>query len=99
MAGWLPYELGVISNKEDVKPRGIKPEPVWNGYGWDSGTSDTGYEFRQFLGNCYGFLGDMAALDGMQQLIHHYYLQNGSINAETTAQKIKKLLGKEKAPH
>jgi hypothetical protein len=79
----------VISNKNYIAPRPPKPEPVWNGHFWD-GYSDKSYEFRQFLGNCMVYLGEeLSNLDGMQQLIHQYYLQNGGINARDTAERIK----------
>jgi hypothetical protein len=80
-----------ISNKDYIKPRTAKPEPIWNGWGWDNGTSDFGYEFRQFLGNCYSHMKESEIVDGMQQLIHQYYMQNGTINAKDTVARIRRL--------
>ena len=93
---WLPencQEL-TVSNKAPCSPRPPKAEPFlhnWEGklIGWQNG-----YEFRQFLGNCYAFLGEeLSRLDGMQQLVHHYYLQNGMLSALNAAKAIKKFLG------
>lgn len=54
-----------------------------------------GYSFRRFYGNVLGYLEDsIGNIAGMQQLIHHYYLQNGSIGARTTAERINKFIGK-----
>lgn len=92
----LPFlpQPQTISNKTQCSPRPPKAEPFkhnWKGefIGWENG-----YEFRQFLGNCYAFLGEqLSELDGMQQLIHHYYLQNGLLSARDTAKRIRKFLG------
>jgi len=79
----------IISNKEKIAPKKPKSEDCYlEGMGWRGG-----YSFRQFLGNVYAHLGDVSKIDGIQQLCHHYYLQNGSLNAKTTATRIKKLLG------
>ncbi len=92
--GWLPRQYPMtISNKEPCNPRPPKAEPFhynWEGklIGWENG-----YEFRQFLGNCYAFLGDeLSKLSGIQQLVHHYYLQNGMLSAKDAAQRIKVFL-------
>lgn len=92
---WLPREYSmVISNDTFLQPRPPRAEPFlynWEGafIGWEKG-----YEFRQFLGNCYALLGQqLSELSGIQQLIHHYYLQNGSLSARDAVQRIKKFIG------
>jgi hypothetical protein len=77
-----------ISNKEPLIPHKYKAEPQYiKGAGWYGG-----YSFKHFWSNCYFLLGELATLDGVQQLCHQYYLQNGSLNAATTVQRIKKFL-------
>lgn len=84
-----------ISNKSPCEPRPPKKEPDYiEGLGWAGG-----YEFKQFLGNTYAWLGELQNLDGVQQLIHHYYLQNGGINARNTAQRIRLFLNKPDMSH
>lgn len=78
----------VISNKDPLHPSEYKTEPEWTGYVWYSG-----YSFKHFWGNCAALLGDMAKLEGIQQLVHQYYLQNGSLGAIKTVERIKKLIG------
>lgn len=78
----------IISNKAKLAPREPKAEPSYlAGVGWYGG-----YEFRQFLGNCYACLGDIAKMEGMQQLCHQYYLQNGSIGARYAASRVLRFL-------
>jgi hypothetical protein len=77
-----------ISNKEHIKPSdklllGLYDEK----YGWFSG-----YPFNKFLADVYYFIGSLKHEDGIQQLIHHYYLQNGRVDARTTANRIKKFI-------
>jgi hypothetical protein len=89
--GWLPSPLAQspISNKNYIVPKPAKQESDFIvNVGWQGG-----YSFRQFLGNVYNLLGDLQHCEGIQQLIHHYYLQNGSVNARTTANRIKKFIG------
>lgn len=52
-----------------------------------------GYSFQHFWNNCNALLGEIAHLDGVQQLCHQYYLQNGSLGAKITAIRIKRFLG------
>lgn len=78
-----------ISNKEKLVPHEYKSEPEYTkGSGWYRG-----YSFKHFWSNCYFLLGEIAEIDGMQQLCRQYYLQNGSLGAITTAGRIKKFLG------
>lgn len=77
-----------ISNKESLAPHEYKAEPEYNKNGWYRG-----YGFKHFWSNCHFLLGDLAALDGMQQLCHQYYLQNGSLGAPITVARIKHFLG------
>lgn len=77
-----------LSNKVNLKPQEWKPEPEYTLAGWYGG-----YSFKHFWGNCFFLLGEIAHLDGIQQLCHHYYLQNGSIGAISTVARIKKFLG------
>lgn len=76
-----------ISNKQKLPHADPKPEKLTSYGAWENG-----YSFKQFLGNCYAWLGDMAVIDGIQQLCHQYYLQNGSIGAKETAVRIIKFL-------
>lgn len=79
----------VISKKQTVLPMAAKREPDYvEGAGWQGG-----YSFRQFLGNVYAYLGGLSSVEGIQQLCHQYYLQNGSLDARTTALRIQRLLG------
>lgn len=78
----------VISNKEHIKPDGYKGDPEYTIAGWEKG-----YSFKRFWGNCHTLLGDMGKLDGIQQLVHQYYLQNGDLGAKKTVERIKRLLG------
>ncbi len=79
-----------IANNAVIAPMQPKAEPDYlPGAGWVRG-----YEFRQFLGNVYAHLGEaLSKVEGMQQLVHHYYLQNGSINASNAAKRIKQFIG------
>jgi hypothetical protein len=77
-----------ISNKAYMEPSEEKPEPeYYEGSGWYRG-----YSFKQFWGNCYAMLGDIGKLEGIQQLCHHYYLQNGALSAKVTVGRIRKFL-------
>lgn len=78
----------VISNKEMLAAGEPKPEPEYTMAGWYRG-----YSFKHFWSNCNAFLGQLSNLDGVQQLCHHYYLQNGSLGAAITADRIKRLIG------
>ncbi len=78
-----------ISNKSLCVPANPKAEPEYiKNFGWRNG-----YNFKQFLGNVHAHLGSVAKIDGVQQLIHQYYLQNGGLNARDTSDRIKKFLG------
>jgi hypothetical protein len=78
----------VISNKA-VLNASSKGEPLITSYGaWENG-----YSFDRFLGTTYAYLGEIAKLDGIQQLVHHYYLKNGLLGAKITAHRIKQFLG------
>lgn len=78
----------VISNKQRIEPHEWKPEPEYTLAGWHRG-----YSFKHFWSCCFFLLGDDALIDGMQQLCHHYYLQNGGIGAVTTVARIRKFVG------
>lgn len=79
----------IISNKERLATHEYKAEPEYiKGNGWYRG-----YSFKHFWSNCYFLLGEIANLDGIQQLCHQYYLQNGSLGAIITTARIKKFLG------
>ena len=80
----LPYLT--ISNKESFKPSGYKGDPPYTIAGWERG-----YSWDRFWSNCHFLLGEIANIEGIQQLCHHYYLQNGSLGATTTVNRIKKL--------
>lgn len=84
---WYPLEIHqiVISNKERMEPSDPKGDPAYTIAGWEKG-----YSFKRFWGNCYAMLGDIAKLEGIQQLCHQYYLHNGSIGAIETVARIKK---------
>lgn len=77
-----------ISSKEKLVPQEYKGDPSYTVAGWDKG-----YSFKRFWGNCHFLLGENANLEGMQQLVHHYYLQNGSLGAIMAVRRIKKFLG------
>ena len=77
----------VISNKKPSKPSGYKGDPPYSIAGWERG-----YSWDRFWGNCFVILGDMATVDGIQQLCHHYYLQNGSLGAHEAVNKLKRFL-------
>lgn len=78
-----------ISNKKPLAPHEYKAEPEYmKGSGWHRG-----YSFKHFWSNCYFLLGEIAELDGIQQLCHQYYLQNGSLGAKITAIRIRKFIG------
>lgn len=78
-----------ISNKEKIVPGKYKAEPEFLPWGsWYHG-----YSFRHFWGNCHALLGEISSHDGIQQLCHHYYLQNGTIDANSTIKRIKRFLG------
>lgn len=77
-----------ISNKEKLAPQKYKGDPVITAAGWDRG-----YSFNRFWGNCHFLLGEIASLDGVQQLVHQYYLKNGSLGSIITTNRIKKFLG------
>ncbi len=77
-----------ISNKEHMIPHEYKAEPEYALAGWYRG-----YSFKHFWSNCHFLLGELGRLEGMQQLCHHYYLQNGSLGAVITVNRIKKFLG------
>ncbi len=90
----LPKHQIIISNKEELKPANKIAMKKWtwqNGWGDGYGT-DTGYSFSQYLCDCYYLLGDDSKINGMQQLIHHYYLQC-ICDAETAVKRIRKFLG------
>lgn len=76
-----------ISNKEKMEPESPKGDPALTIAGWEKG-----YSFKRFWGNCYALLGESARLDGIQQLCHQYYLQNGLLDAKITAGRIRELL-------
>ena len=77
-----------ISNKSEIKPAyGLEPEYDKLTGWW------RGYPFNLFLGNVLVLLGELQRLDGIQQLCHRYYRQNGNIGAKETAERIKKFLG------
>lgn len=78
----------IISNKEKIIPHKYKTEPEYTLAGWYGG-----YSFKHFWSNCYFLLGEIGKLDGIQQLCHHYYLQNGSLGAKIAAERIKKFIG------
>jgi len=80
-------KLLIISNKESIKPDTYKAEPEYTKSGWSRG-----YSFKHFWSNCYALLGDLADLEGMQQLCHHYYLQNGELGARATVNRINNFL-------
>ncbi len=85
---WLPQPHGVTSNKLCIKPNPPKAEPDYiRGAGWFGG-----YSFRHFWGNVFAHLGAIGPVDGVQQLAHHYYLQNGELNAKDTAVRIGKFV-------
>lgn len=89
MSYWLPYHSDdTRSNPKAIAPKPYKEEPEYiKGMGWRNG-----YPFRQFLSNVYHHLGDLSKIRGVQQLVHHYYLQNGSLGAKVTADRIRKFL-------
>lgn len=76
-----------ISNKEKLVPHEYKTEPEWTLSGWYRG-----YSFKHFWSNCFSLLGEIANIDGIQQLCHQYYLQNGSLGAKITVDRIRKLI-------
>ncbi len=85
----FPWEYPVtISNKEKLAPQEYKGDPAYSIAGWDKG-----YSFKRFWGNCYFLLGEIADLDGIQCLVHHYYLQNGSLGSVLAVKRIKIFLG------
>jgi hypothetical protein len=78
----------IISNKNKMQPDDYKSEPEYiKGLGWYKG-----YSFKHFWGNCHALLGDIGKLEGVQQLCHHYYLQNGELGANETTKRIKRFL-------
>ena len=77
-----------ISNKESLTLHEYKGDPVYTIAGWDGG-----YSFKRFWSNCYFLLGELGGIDGIQQLVHHYYLQNGSLGSAKASERIKKFLG------
>lgn len=81
------YQL-TISNKEKMQPEEPKGDPGYTIAGWEKG-----YSFKRFWGNCYYLLGDIANINGIQQLCHQYYLQNGSLGARDAVIAVKKFLG------
>jgi hypothetical protein len=86
---WYSFDIHPvkISNKENLKPHEYKSEPEYK-HCWIGG-----YSFKHFWSNCHFLLGEIAHLDGIQQLCHQYYLQNGSLGAISTVARIKKFLG------
>lgn len=92
---WQPYEV-VISNKKNIKPDAWTDDLNYTIRGWSGASqspSDTGYNFKKFWGNCHALLGDISKLEGIQQLCHQYYLQNGQLNAINVVKSIKRFLG------
>jgi hypothetical protein len=84
---------GPLSNDKKISPSNKVRMPIYEPY-WGWGTK--GYPFRDFLADCYHLLGkDLADTPGIQQLCHHYYLQNGILDAKTTADRIRKFVGEE----
>lgn len=79
-----------VSNKSQIKPPKRISLPVHDPYqGWPK----EGYPFKDFLADCYYLLGkELSNLDGMQQLVHHYYLQNGTLDAKGAVERIKKFI-------
>jgi hypothetical protein len=79
----------VISNKDYIAPQGWKEEPEYVEHaGWQGG-----YSFRHFWGNVHEILRPLSDVEGVQQLAHQYYLQNGSLGALDTARRIRLFLG------
>jgi hypothetical protein len=77
------------SNRDAIKPDGYTSEPDYiKGLGWYKG-----YSFKRFWGNVHHYLDDKP--EGVQQLAHHYYLQNGGLGAQAAARRIYKFLGGE----
>lgn len=86
---WM-FNPVTISNKASILPdeSGVEPSYIPH-MGWQGG-----YSFRRFLGNVLGYLDEAwRDVDGIQQLIHHYYLQNGELGARVAAQRMVKFLG------
>ncbi len=87
---WHLYEAYsvTISNKDPLPTHEYKIEPEYTKSGWYGG-----YSFKHFWSNCKALLGVAGMIDGMQQLCHHYYLQNGSLGAMITVSRIRKFVG------
>lgn len=82
---YMIHPVGCISNKAKIEPAPKLADYRWSNYdGWGRG-----YPFNQFLRDCYHYLGDLQFVVGIQQLVHQYYLQNGKLDAPTTAARIK----------
>jgi hypothetical protein len=82
--------MRVVVKKDTILPDESGSEPSYIPHmGWHRG-----YPFCRFFGNVLGYLEEsIGALAGMQQLIHHYYLQNGELGARITAERIMKFIG------
>lgn len=85
--GLYNHHQGIISNKEKISTHEYKTEPEYTLSGWYRG-----YSFKHFWSNCYHLLGEVGKIGGIQQLCHHYYLQNGSLGAQITVDRIRKLI-------
>ncbi len=86
--------IGLETPPITANKKHITPSKKLSLYTWDAcrGWSGGGYAFKEFLADVYFYLGEVSTVKGVQYIIHHYYLQNGSIDAKTTAGRIQKFL-------